>query len=125
LGVLAVVVASYRLGAKSFWLDEAASVVHARAGLVSFLKTLGGGDPNGGLYYALLHIWVPIFGSGEVAVRSLSVACGAAAVVGMVMLGNRLYGPPAGLISALLLALAPFSSNTSRRPASTRSLSRS
>ena len=108
LVALAVVVATYRLGAKSFWLDEGASIQNTSHGSSHLLKILAGGDPNGGLYYALLHVWVRIFGLGEVTVRSLSVLCGVAAVIGMVMLGNRLLGSPAGLISGLLLALAPF-----------------
>ncbi len=108
LTILAFAVASYRLGTKSFWLDEAVSADHARLGLSGLWKVISGGDPNMGLYYALLHFWVRIFGSGETAIRSLTVVLGGLAVPVTALLGQRLFGRAAGLVAGLLLALSPF-----------------
>jgi mannosyltransferase len=110
LTILAFVVAAYDVGGKSLWLDEAASVNYT-----SSLSTLGNvisggkqGYPNMGLYYVLLYFWQQIFGSGEIALRSLSVLLGGLSVPVMVLLGTRLFGRPTGLLSGLLLALSPF-----------------
>ena len=108
LVALAAVVAADHLTAKSLWLDETVSADHSRLGLIGIVKVVSVNDPNMGLYYALLYVWVRIFGYGEAAIRSLSVLAGLVAVVGMVALGRRLFGSAAGLIAGLLLALAPL-----------------
>lgn len=108
LTLLAAALASYRLGTKGLWLDEAVSADHARLGLSGLASVISGRDPNMGLYYLLLHFWVRVFGDSEAAVRSLTVALGALAVPAIVLLGTRLFGRPAGLIAGLLLATSPF-----------------
>src|SRR6201995_677637 len=80
LTVLALAAASIRLDAKSLWLDEAVSVTHARLGLSGLWGVVSGGDPNMGLYYVALHVWVDLFGYGETSVRLLSVLLGALAI---------------------------------------------
>ena len=61
-----------------------------------------------GLYYVLLNAWARIFGYSETSLRSLTVLLGGLAVPVIVLLGTRLFGRPAGLVSGLLLALSPF-----------------
>ena len=53
------------------WLDEALSVNIARLPLGDLHDALkhDGAPP---LYYVLLHVWTGVFGTGDVAVRSLS-----------------------------------------------------
>jgi hypothetical protein len=53
-------------------------------------------------------LWTRLFGSDEVALRSLTVFLGGLAVPVMALLGRRLFGRTAGLVSALLLAISPF-----------------
>ena len=53
-------------------------------------------------------MWRELFGSGKIALRSLTVLLGSLAVPVMVLLGTRLFGRPAGLVAGLLLALSPF-----------------
>lgn len=106
--ILGFALASYRLGSKSMWLDEATSANHARLGLSGLWTVVSGGDPNMGLYYVLLHFWVGVFGYGEVAVRSMTVVLTGWAVLVMVLLGERLFGRAAGLLAGLLLAISPF-----------------
>jgi mannosyltransferase len=108
LTILGFALASYRLGTKSMWLDEAVSAGHARLGLTSLWTVITGHDPNMGLYYVLLHFWVRIFGYGEAAVRSMTVVLAGFSVPVMYLLGRRLFGRSAGLVAGLLLAIAPF-----------------
>ncbi len=55
---------------QSIWRDEAYSILAAQQPLVRFLSTLTFEPP---LYYILLHFWIKLFGTSEVAVRSLSL----------------------------------------------------
>ncbi len=55
---------------QSLWRDEAFSVLIAERPLSSFVGSLGFEPP---LYYILLHIWMKIFGTSEIAIRSLSL----------------------------------------------------
>ena len=113
LTILAFGVASYRLGTKSLWLDETLSADFARLGLSGLGKVVSGGDAlnaggNAGLYFVLLNFWAHVFGYSETALRSLTVLLGGLSVPVMVLLGTRLVGRAAGLVSGLLLALSPF-----------------
>jgi mannosyltransferase len=105
---LAVLLTLHGLGTKSIDFDEAVSVEYGRSGAVGLWGVVSGGDPNMGLYYALLDVWMRIFGDSEAAVRSLSAVAGALAVPVAALLGIRLFGRRAGLIAGLLLALNAF-----------------
>lgn len=54
---------------QSFWRDEAYSVLMAKEPLLFIFKSLGYESP---IYYTMLHFWIKIFGSSEIAARSLS-----------------------------------------------------
>ena len=108
LTILGFALASYRLGTKSLWLDEAVSANHARLGLSGLWTVITSHDPNMGLYYVLLHFWTRVFGDSEAAVRSMTVVLAGFAVPVMYLLGRRLFGRSAGIYAALLLAVAPF-----------------
>ena len=108
LTILGFALASYRLGTKSMWLDEATSANHARLGLGGLWTVLSSTDPNMGLYYVLLHFWVRVFGYSEAAVRSMTVVLAGWSVPVMVLLGKRLFGRATGLLAGLLLAISPF-----------------
>jgi uncharacterized membrane protein len=96
------------LGAKSFWLDEIASVVIARMPGNSFWHWLWTEEGNMALYYVMLRPWLDIH-LGEGTVRLLSVLPGIASVAMMYLLGARLFGRNLGLLAALLLALSTCS----------------
>lgn len=108
LAVLNLALASYHLGTKSMWIDEAVSADHARLGLSGLWTVITGSDPNMGLYYLALHYWVRVFGYSETAVRSMTVVFGVLAVPMTVLLGKRLVGRNAGLCAGLLLAVSPI-----------------
>jgi mannosyltransferase len=97
----------FRLGTKSFWLDEATSVVLARVDSHVFMGAIIHRQANMVLYYLLLRGWICL-GSSEFAVRFLSMAAGVAAIPAIYLLGARLFGPKAGTLAALLLSVHAF-----------------
>jgi hypothetical protein len=57
---------------QSFWRDEAFSYLLAKKNLFEIMY-LTAKDFNPPLYYLLLHFWMRVFGSSEIALRSLSL----------------------------------------------------
>ncbi len=89
------------------WLDEALSVNIARLPLGDIPDWLrhDGAPP---LYYFMLHVWTDVFGTGNVAVRSLSGIVSVATLVPMWFAGRRIAGRTGGWIAVLILASSPF-----------------
>ncbi len=73
---------------QSIWRDEAFSIFVAQRPL-SFIFTSLGFEPP--LYYALLHFWVKIFGTGEIAARSLSLLGFSLATVIVILWSEKLF----------------------------------
>jgi len=89
------------------WLDEALTVNIARLplhDLPSYLKR-DGAPP---LFYVLLHVWTGLFGTSDVAVRSLSGVFGVATIPLAWLAGQRLGGRWAAWAAMLLVATSPF-----------------
>ena len=56
----------------ALWLDEAQSVAIAHRSLPGIVDALrADGAPP--IYYVVLHVWMSVFGTGDTAVRSLSI----------------------------------------------------
>jgi hypothetical protein len=106
--LLALAVNLFRLGSKSFGLDESGSALYARWRPGRLFHEITASDPNMGLYYVMLHLWVKVGGESEAALRFPSAVFGALAEAALYLLGRRLFGRAAGLLAALLLALNPF-----------------
>jgi mannosyltransferase len=106
--VVAVVgLACYSWSRSDLWLDEALSVNIARLPLGQLQDALrhDGAPP---LYYALLHVWTAVFGTSDIAVRSLSAVCMIGAVVAIWFVARRVGGRQAAWISVLLMASNPY-----------------
>ncbi|HQU42621.1 MAG TPA: glycosyltransferase family 39 protein, partial [Pirellulales bacterium] len=86
----AVGLRSWRLGERSLWF-EAFSWQLSRFGWVEMLHRAGR-DNNPPLYYAALKVWTSLFGDSPAALRSLSVASGAAACLAMYALMVEAFG---------------------------------
>jgi mannosyltransferase len=97
----------YRLGYQSLWYDEAVSIHLATQDLRSLTQHTAG-DIHPPLYYYLLHFWVRVAGSSEFSAAFLSLIFGILIIAGCYRLGADVYGRPAGLLAAFLLALSPF-----------------
>ena len=94
----------FHLGYKSLWLDEACSIAFARLDWHRFVDFMWQREGNMVLYYLFLRGWRH-FGESEALLRGLSVIFALATIPLLYLLGRRLFGPRAALISALLLAV--------------------
>ena len=89
------------------WLDEALSVNIADLGLGSMLEALRS-DGHPPLYYLLLHGWMALFGTGDVAVRSLSGVISVATLPLAGVAGRRYAGRAGATAMLVLLASSPY-----------------
>lgn len=104
---IAVLLRFFHLGAESLWLDEGFSVRIARLPLPALLESAAR-DIHPPLYYLLLHFWISAFGASEFAVRAPSAIFGAASVLLVARLGEKLFDRSTGLLAAALSALSVF-----------------
>jgi mannosyltransferase len=93
----------------AWWRDEAVTYDMARRGLPDMWATLGHNDAVHGLYYLVVHGLLRVFNDADPllvlrlpSVLAVAVACGLVA-----LLGRRLAGPRAGLLSGIAFALLP------------------
>jgi len=89
------------------WLDEALTVNISNLPLRDLPEALRH-DGSPPLYYALLHGWMEIFGTGTIAVRALSGLCSVACLPLAWRIGKRLGGQTAATAALVLLALSPY-----------------
>ena len=89
------------------WLDEALTVNISQLAPHDIPGALArdGAPP---LYYFLLHFWMKLFGSGDVAVRALSGVFGVASLPLVWLAGRRAGGARTAWAALLLLASSPF-----------------
>jgi len=109
-GAAALVVAGLALRvltASDLWLDEALTVNIARLPLGEIPGALrhDGAPP---LYYWVLHVWMTVFGSSDLAVRSLSGVASALTLPVVWVVGRRMGGTRAAWGAAIVLAVNPF-----------------
>ncbi len=104
---LALALRFYRLDGQSLWADEGTSVALALRSLPQIARDAAR-DIHPPLYYLLLHFWVRILGTSEVAVRSFSALLGTLLVLATYRLGTQLFDRRLGLVAALIAAFSPF-----------------
>ncbi len=105
VGVSAVLRTRYIGG--QFWMDEALAVgisSHALSAIPGVLRH----DGSPPLYYLLLHVWMSIFGSSEVATHWLSLVCGLLTIPVGMWAGWTLFSRRTGVYAAVLLAFNAF-----------------
>lgn len=97
------------LDARSFWIDEAVVVILIEDGLGDMLeRLLTGEEGTPPLYYILAWGWSGLFGTGEVALRSLSAILGTASIPVAWVAGRELLSARGGVIAAILFAASPI-----------------
>lgn len=89
------------------WLDEAISVDIARLPLGDLVEALRH-DGHPPLYYILLHGWTALFGTSDVAVRSLTGLVSVATLPLAWAAGRRVGGRRAAVIALVVVATSPF-----------------
>ncbi len=116
--LLALALRLINLGFSDLTFDETASFYVASKPLGEMLPyLLRAVHEHPPVYFVLLAGWMQLAGTGEVALRLLSVFCGVLSIPLMYQFGRQAINPCAGLIAALLLAVAPlhvFYSQTAR-----------
>jgi uncharacterized membrane protein len=109
VSVVAIVIgiATRFITRSSLWLDEALSVQIASLPLGEISEALKH-DGHPPLYYVLLHGWMEVFGTSDLAVRSLSAIIGLATLPLVWFLGRRKGGPTLAWVAVAVVAVSPF-----------------
>ena len=123
--LLALGLRFYRIEAQSLWNDEGTSVALAQRDLLTIARSAAR-DIHPPLYYYLLHVWIGLWGTSELAVRSLSALLGTLLVLWTILLGRTLVSSVErgdaslysscgctradglGLVAGLFAAVSPF-----------------
>lgn len=110
VGMAALALNLYRLGAPSMWFDEILSVERARQPLDVIWQIVTGAQPNMALYYFFLHFWLQfaaIFGlpASEAVARFPAAIFAAGGAVLVFFTGQRFFGRIAGFAAAGLYLL--------------------
>ena len=92
----------------SYWYDEAVTVGLVRSSFFSMLHTLPKSESTPPLYYVIAWVWSRIFGTTEIALRSLSALFGIAAIPVAAAAGRELVSRPAGALTGAFVAASPF-----------------
>ncbi len=91
----------------SIWHDEGFSIALATRTPVEIWAG-SARDVHPPLYYLLLHFWMSLFGTSQLAVRSLSAVAGIAVIPLGYIIVKKMAGKRAAVLAGFMLALAPF-----------------
>jgi len=91
----------------SIWFDEAFSTYISQFSFWDIARYTAT-DVHPPLYYWLLKIWSALFGSTELAYRSMSMLFGAATIVVSFFLSRKLFGRKVAWLSLLFISLSPM-----------------
>lgn len=105
--VIGTFVRVYRLTHHSLWLDEANGVRIAEKGFTDIIEELKN-DVSPPLHYFILHLWIKIFGSDELSVRSFVAIFGILLIPAMYYVGTKVFNAKVGLISAFITSISQF-----------------
>jgi len=113
---LALVLGFANLGKPSLWHDEAAHVYIAKTIVETGQPRMLSGRPapSGAAYNYLLAGFIALLGDSEAVVRSPSVLLAAVNVLLTFLLVRRLLGPETAAVTAVALAISPWSVAWSR-----------
>jgi len=85
----------------SLWGDEAFAATLAVKPVIDIVRIVAR-DTSPPLYYLCLHFWMKLFGTSEVAIRSLSFLFFLGTVVTVFLIGRHLWDKKTGFLAALL-----------------------
>jgi mannosyltransferase len=106
--LLAAVLRFSTLDLQSFWNDEAVVGIFARQGHNQMLSSASLHETTPPTYYLLVWVWARLFGTGEVALRSLSAVAGIAIVPIAYWGGELLSSRRAAFVVSALAAVNPL-----------------
>jgi mannosyltransferase len=105
--LLTLMLGFYQIGSPELWRDEVASWMFAARPLPRLIAATHNTGGTQLPYYLILHFWIAAFGDSSDAMRTLSVLTMAGAAACVTLVGRRIAGPRAGLISGLVFAVVP------------------
>lgn len=108
LTVLGLALRLVHLGRFEMWVDEAATWWFARLVWTEGASLLASAEPTPPVYYALIGLWMRLFGEVEWLLRLPSALAGAATLPLLYDLGRRLFNRRVGWIAAVLLTVHPL-----------------
>jgi mannosyltransferase len=106
LCLLALALRLWGLGDAALWVDESFTWWDYRHAVDQIVGARLNVHPPA--YGLLMHVWMPLAGEGEYALRLPAALLSVLAVPALWRLGRRLGGAPTGALSALLVAIAPL-----------------
>jgi 4-amino-4-deoxy-L-arabinose transferase-like glycosyltransferase len=105
---LAAVIRIMTIDNQSFWTDEALTAYETSVPFGAMLNTVAHVETTPPLYFVLIWGWGKAFGTGEVALRSVSTLAGIALVPLAYFSARELVSRRAGAIAAAFVAVNPF-----------------
>jgi mannosyltransferase len=105
--LLTLVVTLIGIDQRQFWRDEHATWWASTLPLGLLRRLVENIDMVLLPYYLLMHVWVSVFGTSEIAMRLPSALLISLAAGLLALIGRRLLDAPAGLLAGLLFALVP------------------
>ncbi|MHB8694868.1 MAG: glycosyltransferase family 39 protein [Solirubrobacteraceae bacterium] len=106
--VLAAVLRFATITSQSYWLDEATTVHELHLSLGALLHSIRVNETTPPLYFVVGWLWVKVFGTGELGLRTLSALAGIALIPVVFETGRELVSRRAGMVAALFAAISPF-----------------
>jgi len=97
----------FNVSRASFWFDESFGIYLIQFNFLEIAQFTST-DVHPPLFYWLLKVWGMLFGSTELALRSMSIVLGAGVIVAAFMLTRRLFGRLAADVALLFLILSPM-----------------
>lgn len=91
----------------SLWFDEAFSAYITQFNFAE-IAAFTSADVHPPFYYWLLKVWEMLFGTSDLAIRSMSVFFGGVVIVLSYLLTRRLFGRLSAGVSLVFLALSPM-----------------
>jgi mannosyltransferase len=108
LVVIAAVIRIVVLTNQSYWMDEALTAYEARLPFGAMINTVVHVETTPPLYFVLIWAWAHLFGTGEAALRSVSMLAGVALVPVAYLSARDLVNARAGVVAAALVSFNPF-----------------
>jgi mannosyltransferase len=105
--LLMFMVGCYQLTRPELWRDELSSWSFATRPTPELVDIIRHSNASQLAYYLLLHYWIAAFGDSVSAMRLLSVLAMTGAAACVTLVGQRLAGRWAGLLSGLVFTLVP------------------
>lgn len=107
MGAGAALVSAIGAGVPSMWGDEAASVMSAQRPWDSLWAMAANVDAVHVVYYAILHVWIDVFGASAFSVRLPSAVAVGVTVAGVYTLCRAPAGGRVALIASVACVLIP------------------